>query len=157
MTVTEKHHSKWLILYLENHGYLNNFSQKKFWMDYCESEEKVTYVGSNFYRWNHNSNEFIPERKKKNIFQIFPADLNNVMFRLESDGAYMIEYYDGIKKKLRPQFIRKISLDDLPFIEVKIFTWIRIRDLDFKKSVRACQNGKIVMFFTISINCFLAY
>ena len=44
------------------------------------------------------------------------------MFRLESDGAYMIEYYDGIKKKLRPQFIRKISLDDLPFIEVKIFT-----------------------------------
>ena len=96
-------------------------------------------------------------KKKKNIFQIFPADLNNVMFRLESDGAYMIEYYDGIKKKLRPQFIRKISLDDLPFIEVKIFTWIRIRDLDFKKSVRACQNGKIVMFFTISINFFLAY
>jgi len=35
----------------------------------------------------------------------------------EADGSYMIQYYDGVKKRMRSNGLRRISVEDQPFIK----------------------------------------
>ena len=37
--------------------------------------------------------------------------------RFEPDGSYIVEFYDGVKKSVRPPSIRRVLPEDLPFIE----------------------------------------
>ena len=50
----------------------------------------------------------------------FSPSLLTFFSRFEPDGSYMVEYYDGVKKKIRPNGLRRISVEDQPFIKVLI-------------------------------------